>query len=63
MFAPSGSVPTWLVRARAVALAEGVAAGDERDGLLVVHRHAREGFADVAARRDRIGIAVRALAD
>jgi hypothetical protein len=28
------------LRAGAVGLAEGVAAGDERDGLLVVHRHA-----------------------
>jgi hypothetical protein len=35
--------------AGAVGLAEGVAAGDQRDGLFVVHRHARERFADVAA--------------
>ena len=40
-------------------LAEGVAAGDQRDGLLVVHRHAEERLADVLGRRDRIGIAVR----
>ena len=47
--------------ARAVGLAEGVAAGDQRDGLLVVHRHAGEGLADVLRRGDRIGIAVRAF--
>ena len=47
--------------ARAVRLAEGVPACDQRDGLLVVHRHAREGLADVARRGDRIGIAVRAF--
>ena len=45
----------------AVGLAEGVAAGDQRDRLLVVHRHAREGLADVPGRGDRIRIAVRAL--
>ena len=42
-----------------VGLAEGVPAGDERDGLLVVHGHAGEGLADVATRGDRVGIAVR----
>ena len=37
-----------LVRVgRTVGLAERVAAGDERDRLLVVHRHARERLADV----------------
>src|SRR6516225_4806232 len=35
-------------------LAETVAAGDERDGLLVIHRHAREGLADVLRGGDRI---------
>ena len=44
--------------ARAVAFAEGVAARGERDGLLVVHGHAREGHADVARRLERVGIAV-----
>ena len=39
-------------------LAEGVAAGDQRDGFLIVHRHAAEGLADIVGRRDRIGIAV-----
>src|SRR5262249_4490672 len=47
--------------ARTVGLAEGVAAGDERDGLLVVHRHAEECFTDVARRGDRVGLAVRAF--
>ncbi len=42
-------------------LAEGVAAGDQRDGLLVVHRHAREGLADIARRGERVRIAVRAF--
>ena len=45
--------------AGAVGLAEGVAAGDQRDGLLVVHRHAEERLADVLGRRDRIRLAVR----
>ncbi len=47
--------------AGAMRLAEGVAAGHQRDGFLVVHRHAREGLAHVAARRHRIRIAVRTL--
>ena len=47
--------------ARAMGLAEGVAAGDQRDGFLVVHRHAHEGFADVLRRRDRVRLAVRPL--
>jgi hypothetical protein len=45
----------------AVCLAEGVATGDEGDRLLVVHRHAREGLADVLGRRERVRDAVRAL--
>ena len=48
-------------RAGAVGLAEGVAAGDERHRLLVVHRHAGEGLADIPRRGDRIGVAVRAF--
>ena len=48
-------------RRGAVRLAEGVAAGDQRDGFLVVHRHAAEGVADVVGRGERIGIAVRAF--
>ena len=48
-------------RAGAVGLAEGVTSGDERHRLLVVHRHAGEGLADVLGRRDRIRVAVGAL--
>ena len=44
-----------------VGLAEGVAAGDQRDRLLVVHRHALEGLADVPGRGHRVRVAVRAL--
>ena len=44
-----------------MALAEGVAADDERDGLLVVHHHARERLADVLGHGERIGVAVGAL--
>src|SRR5947209_14005363 len=47
--------------ARAMGLAEGVAAGDERNRLLVVHRHAAEGLADVFCRRGWIRLAVRPL--
>ena len=42
-----------------MAFAESVPACDECDGLFVVHRHTRKGFADVAAQRDRIRLAVR----
>ena len=47
--------------AGAVRLAEGVATGHEGNGLFVVHRHAGEGLTHVAARGDRVGVAVRAL--
>src|SRR4029079_2220386 len=40
-------------------LAEGMAAGNQRNGFLVIHRHPEEGFADVLGGRDRIRIAVR----
>jgi hypothetical protein len=40
-------------------LAERVATGDERNGLLVVHRHALERFADVLRGAERIRCAVR----
>ena len=53
MSAPSGSAPTLDGVAGAVRLAEGVAAGGQRDGLLVVHAHAREGLANVARRLQR----------
>src|SRR6185295_3375763 len=47
--------------AGAVSLAEGVAARDQRNCLLIVHRHAEEGFADVLGRGDRVRVAVRAF--
>ncbi len=45
--------------ARTVGLAEGVPAGDESDGLLVVHRHPGEGLTNVASRGEWVGVAVR----
>ena len=42
----------------AVRLAEGVAAGNQRHGLFVVHGHAPEGLADVLRGGDRVGLAV-----
>ena len=59
MSAPSGSAPYLGGVARAVALAEGVAARDQGDGLLVVHAHPGEGLADVAAGPHRVGLALR----
>src|SRR6185312_16151485 len=50
-----------LSRGRAVRLAEGVTSGNQRERLLVVHRHPAEGFADVASRLQRIGLSVRSL--
>ena len=47
--------------ARAMGLAEGMAAGDQRHGLFVIHRHAGEGVADIAGRSLGIGIAARAF--
>ena len=44
-----------------MAFAEGVAARDQRDGFLIVHRHAGEGFANVATGGDWIRRAVRAF--
>ncbi len=41
-----------------VGLAEAVPAGDQGDGLLVVHGHAPEGDADVPGGGDGVGIAV-----
>ena len=46
---------------RTVTLTEGVASGDERDGLHVIHGHAPERLADVACRGQRVGDAVGAL--
>ena len=45
----------------AVGLAEGVAAGDQRHGLLVIHGHAAERLADVPGRGERIRFAVGAF--
>ncbi len=53
MAAASGSGPTWVAGPAPWHLAEGVPAGDERDRLFVVHGHAGEGLADVAAGGDR----------
>jgi hypothetical protein len=47
--------------AAAVRLAEGVAAGDERDGLLAVHAHPAEGDLDVVGGGERVRPAHRAL--
>ena len=60
--APSGSGPTyWCGIRRAVGLAERVAAGDQRHGLLVVHRHPGERLPDVAGRGERARRAVGAF--
>ncbi len=45
----------------AVALAESVPAGDQRDRFIIVHRHARESFANVRRRGERIRVTVRTL--
>jgi hypothetical protein len=45
----------------AVRLAEGVATGDERHSLLVIHRHAGKGLADVFGRGERTRLTVRAF--
>ena len=50
-----------VVGDRAVGLAERVAAGDQRDRLLVVHRHPRERLTDVTSRRGRVRVAVGTL--
>src|SRR5271155_511503 len=42
-------------------LAEGVAARDQRNGLLIVHRHATKGLANILRGRQRIRIAIRTL--
>ena len=47
--------------AGAVGLAEGVPAGDQRERLLVVHRHPLEGLADERRGRTRVRIAHRTL--
>ena len=47
--------------ARTMGLAEGVAAGDQRHGFLVIHGHAGKGVADVMRGREGVAIAVRAF--
>ncbi len=47
--------------ARSVRLAERMPTGDQRDRLLVVHRHAPERVADVLRGRERVRVAVGAL--
>src|ERR1017187_7024679 len=42
-----------------VGFAEGVAAGNERNGLLVIHRHAGESLPDIACRGKRIRLSIR----
>ena len=44
---------------RRLGLAEGMASGNQRDGLLVVHRHTIECFTNVFGRSHRIRLAVR----
>src|SRR5271168_3180345 len=44
--------------ASAVRFAEGVAAGNERDGFLVIHGHAGKSLADIARRGKRIRLAI-----
>ena len=46
---------------RTVRLAEGVTTRNERDGFLIIHRHARKGLTNVARRCERVGIAVGTL--
>src|ERR1700693_2658490 len=43
----------------AVGFAEGVTAGDERNGFLVIHRHARESLSDITCRGKGIWISIR----
>ncbi len=57
----SGSRLDVVGRAGAVRFAEGMAAGDQRDSFLVVHRHAAEGLANVRRSRDRVGLPLRPL--
>ncbi len=59
--AASGSGPDFVRADRAVRLAEGVAADDQRCRLLVVHRHPAERLADVVRRLERIRLAVGPL--
>ena len=59
--APSGSGPTYSAPAAPWDLPNGVAADDERDRLLVVHRHTAEGLPNVPGGSQRIRVAVGPL--
>ena len=56
-----GIGPDMLGIARTVRLAKGMTTGNERDGLLVIHRHPREGLTNVTRRGEWIRIAVGTL--
>src|SRR5271157_4139575 len=48
-----------LVRIRStMGFAEGVTAGNERNRLLVIHRHARESLSDIPCRGERIRLSI-----
>ena len=49
----------WVTRA--MGLAKGMATGNQGDSLFIIHRHAGESFAHIAARADRVRIAVGAF--
>ena len=57
MPAASGSAPTRPASPAPWVLAERMAAGDQRNGFIVVHGHAAERVADVAGRSQRIRLA------
>src|SRR5580692_2336211 len=61
--AGTGRSETYVLRGigGAVRFAEGMAAGDQCDGLLIVHRHASERLANICRGGERIGIAVGAF--
>ena len=61
MAAASGSGPTAAASPAPWHLPKVWPPRRQRDGFLVVHRHAREGFADVLAGRDRVRLAVGAF--
>ncbi len=56
-----GFRPDKAVVARAMRFAKSMPARDQRNGFFVIHRHTGKGFANIARRCDRIGIAVWTL--
>ena len=56
-----GIGPNMLGITRTVRLAKGVTTSNERDSLLIIHRHAREGLTNVTRRGEWIRIAVGAF--